>query len=49
MKYYGKRELEGWMLARLDVGDMADEEIKALQLEATNAMRRIMWDYGIVN
>ena len=34
---------------KMDVGDMGDEEIKALQLELTNAMRRIMWDYGIVN
>jgi hypothetical protein len=34
---------------KIDVGDMGDEEIKALQLELTNAIRRIMWDYGIVN
>lgn len=36
-------------LRKFEVGDMNDEEIKALQLELTNAIRRIMWDYGIVN
>jgi hypothetical protein len=36
-------------IRKIDVGDMGDEEIKALQLELTNAIRRIMWDYGIVN
>ena len=34
---------------KMDVGDMGDEEIKALQLELTNAVRRIAWDYGIHN
>jgi hypothetical protein len=32
-----------------DVGEMGEAEIQALQLELTNAMRRILWDYGIHN
>lgn len=36
-------------LRKFEVGDMNDEEIKALQLELTNAIRRIMWDYGVHN
>ena len=34
---------------RIDFGDMGDEEIKALQLELINAVRRVAWDYGIHN
>ncbi len=34
---------------RIDVGDMGDEEIKTLQLELINAVRRVAWDYGIHN
>jgi hypothetical protein len=34
---------------KMDVGNMSDEEVKALQLELTNAVRRITWDYGVHN
>ena len=33
----------------LDVGDMGENEIQALKSELTNAVRRILWDYGIHN
>ena len=32
-----------------DVGDMGEDEIQTLQLELINAVRRILWDYGIHN
>lgn len=36
-------------LRKFEVGDMGDEEIKTLQTELINAVRRILWDYGIHN
>ena len=36
-------------IRKMDVGNMGDEEVKALQLELTNAVRRITWDYGVHN
>ena len=36
-------------IRKCDVPNMSDEEIKTLQQELINSVRRICWDYGIHN